>query len=94
MSTEKKKKFIIDVTYLALILVLSYLLLQYALPLLRCWPRGWACPASRLPVPSAGASCWRLRCRIIFGRAGSYKASQRGKAKNGGQGAGRRFFIL
>ena len=34
MSTEKKKKFIIDVTYLALILVLSYLLLQYALPLL------------------------------------------------------------
>ena len=34
MSTEKKKKFIIDVTYLALILVLGYLLLQYALPLL------------------------------------------------------------
>ena len=34
MSTKKKKKFIIDVTYLALILVLSYLLLQYALPLL------------------------------------------------------------
>ncbi|CAN3959910.1 hypothetical protein LLOABG_LLOABG_02270, partial [Dysosmobacter welbionis] len=34
VSTEKKKKFIIDVTYLALILVLSYLLLQYALPLL------------------------------------------------------------
>ena len=27
MSTEKKKKFIIDVTYLALILVLGYLLL-------------------------------------------------------------------
>ena len=34
VSTEKKKKFIIDVTYLALILVLSYLLLQYAPPLL------------------------------------------------------------
>ena len=34
MSTEKKRKFIIDVTYLALILVLGYLLLQYALPLL------------------------------------------------------------
>ena len=42
-------------------------LFLYAVPLLRCWPRGWACPAS----PSAGASCWRLRCRIIFGRAGS-----------------------
>ena len=34
MSTEKKKKFIVDVTYLALVLALSYLLLRYALPLL------------------------------------------------------------
>ena len=34
MSTEKKKKFIVDVLYLALILALGYLLLQYALPLL------------------------------------------------------------
>lgn len=44
-------------------------------------PRGWACPASPLPVPSAGALCWRLRCRIIFGRAGSYKASPEGEGK-------------
>ena len=76
-----------------------------ALPLLRCWPRGWACPASPLPVPSAGASCWRLRCRIIFGRAGSgnciraiphnskCRYGERGTAKNGGQGAGRRFLF-
>ncbi len=34
MSTEKKRKFIIDFVYLALILALSYLLLRYALPLL------------------------------------------------------------
>ena len=34
MSTERKKKFIVDVLYLALILALGYLLLQYALPLL------------------------------------------------------------
>ena len=34
MSTEKKKKFIVDVTYLALVLALGYLALKYALPLL------------------------------------------------------------
>ena len=34
MSTERKKEFIVDVLYLALILALGYLLLQYALPLL------------------------------------------------------------
>ncbi|HIX65427.1 MAG TPA: AI-2E family transporter, partial [Candidatus Anaerotruncus excrementipullorum] len=34
MTTEKKRKFIIDFVYLALILALSYLLLRYALPLL------------------------------------------------------------
>ena len=52
-----------------------------ALPLLRCWPRGWACPVSPLPVPSAGASCWRLRCRIIFWTCRErklYKASPSG----------------
>ena len=34
LSTEKKKKFIVDVTYLALVLALGYLALKYALPLL------------------------------------------------------------
>ena len=34
MSTEKKKKFIVDVAYLALVLALGYLALKYALPLL------------------------------------------------------------
>lgn len=34
MTTEKKKKFIVDVTYLALIVALGYLTLKYALPLL------------------------------------------------------------
>ena len=34
MTTEKKKKFIIDVAYLALVLALGYVALQYALPLL------------------------------------------------------------
>ena len=34
MSTEGKKKFIVDVAYLALVLVLGYILLRYALPLL------------------------------------------------------------
>ena len=34
LSTEKKKKFIIDVTYLALVLALGYVALKYALPLL------------------------------------------------------------
>ena len=33
-STEKKRKFIIDVLYVALILAIGYLLLRYALPLL------------------------------------------------------------
>ena len=33
-TTEKKKKFIVDVAYLALILALGYAALQYALPLL------------------------------------------------------------
>lgn len=56
--------------------------------------RGWACPASLLPVPSAGASCWRLRCRIIFGRAGSYKASPEGEGKERRSGSWPPFFIL
>ena len=34
VSTEQKKKFIVDVAYLALILALGYVALQYALPLL------------------------------------------------------------
>ena len=34
LSTEKKKKFIVDVTYLALVLALGYLALKHALPLL------------------------------------------------------------
>ena len=34
LSTEKKKKFIVDVAYLALVLALGYLALKYALPLL------------------------------------------------------------
>ena len=34
MTTEGKKKFIVDVLYLALVVALGYLLLQYALPLL------------------------------------------------------------
>ena len=34
MSTEKKKKFIVDVAYLALVLALGYITLQYILPLL------------------------------------------------------------
>ena len=34
MTTEKKKKFIVDVAYLALIIALGYLVLKYALPLL------------------------------------------------------------
>ena len=33
-TTEKKKKFIVDVAHLALILALGYVALQYALPLL------------------------------------------------------------
>ena len=33
-TTEKKRKFIIDVLYVALILAIGYLVLQYALPLL------------------------------------------------------------
>ena len=34
MSTEKKKKFIIDTAYLALVLALGYVSLQFVLPLL------------------------------------------------------------
>ena len=53
MSTEKKKKFIIDVTYLALILVLSYLLLQYALPLLLPFVLAFLIAYVPLPLPGA-----------------------------------------
>ena len=34
VSTEKKKKFIIDTAYLALVLALGYVSLQFVLPLL------------------------------------------------------------